>query len=69
VQELWRRVSGKKDGDETKGWEKAVGWVWTVSFLLFWSSPAWFWPQVCKKEFLEGKEGKLIPFSVFADLF
>jgi hypothetical protein len=45
VQAIYRSVSGeKRDGQQVQAWKQVVGWVWVVVFLLFWSTPAWFFP-------------------------
>jgi hypothetical protein len=57
VQAIYRLVSGeKRDGRHVKVWRRVVGWVWTVVFLLFWSTPAWFFPIAIGE--------KLIPLSI-----
>jgi hypothetical protein len=57
VQTIYRSVSGeKKDGQQVKVWKRVVGWVWVVVFLLFWSTPSWFFPGAIG--------AKLTPFSI-----
>jgi hypothetical protein len=57
VQAIYRSVGGeKRDGQQVKVWKRVVGWVWTVVFLFFWSTPAWFFPIAVGE--------KLIPFSI-----
>jgi hypothetical protein len=34
VQELWCRVSGRKNDDEVPSWQKVVGFIWTAAFFI-----------------------------------
>jgi hypothetical protein len=45
-----------------------VGFVWAVAFLLFWTSPGWFFPQVYVAAMRSEEERRafrrLVPFTV-----
>ncbi|KAE9371773.1 hypothetical protein N431DRAFT_342080 [Stipitochalara longipes BDJ] len=63
AQELYRRAGGKSGI-----WTRGLGYIWVVAFLLFWTSPVWFFPQVyvSSQRTVEEKRafGRLVPFSV-----
>ncbi|KAF8861724.1 hypothetical protein BDZ45DRAFT_687269 [Acephala macrosclerotiorum] len=64
----WKAGGLKKDGNErTKMWKKVVGFVWVLAFMLFWSTPAWFFPNAQRNT--GAVEGKLLPFSVIGHFF
>ncbi|PMD30510.1 hypothetical protein L207DRAFT_520016 [Hyaloscypha variabilis F] len=63
IQQLYH-LAGFKSGVFTK----AVGFVWVVAFLLFWTSPGWFFPQVYVAAMRSEEERRafrrLVPFTV-----
>jgi hypothetical protein len=63
IQHLYH-LSGFKIG----GFTKAMGFVWVVAFLLFWTSPGWFFPQVYASAMRSEEErrafGRLVPVTV-----
>jgi hypothetical protein len=65
---VWRLTSGSRKGGGEGGkgkvevWKKAAGFVWVVVFVLFWSSPAWVFPNAIGNTGMI--EGKMLPFSV-----
>ena len=63
VQLIYRLISGANLADPPKVWTRLVGYVWTVSFILFWTLPWWFFP-LAEHNLVEN--AKMIPegFSV-----
>jgi hypothetical protein len=45
VQAVYRYVSGTKRGSKTPRWAKVAGYIWIVAFMLFWTTPSWFYPH------------------------
>jgi hypothetical protein len=68
TQQIYRVLGGKPGSI----WTRIVGYIWVVAFLLFWSCPIWFWPQVYQAGIRTEEEkrvyGKLAPFPVFGRL-
>ncbi|KAK2627805.1 hypothetical protein QTJ16_002451 [Diplocarpon rosae] len=44
TQFIYRWVTGAKFEDPSKLWTRLVGYVWMVFFMLFWTTPWWFYP-------------------------
>lgn len=69
VQWVWALAFGAEKGkgrEEVKMWKKVVGFSWVAVFMLFWSSPAWVFPNTVGNT--GAVEGKMLPFSVIAFL-
>lgn len=58
VQELYRRMTGKSAGRELVWYEKLIGYIWVVAFLV-WSTPTWTYPTIRHA----GKD-RMVPVSI-----
>jgi hypothetical protein len=62
VQALYRKARGVKRTDaEPKFWIKAIGFMWTMVFVV-WSTPMWIYPGMRNAK--NGPRSQLLPFSV-----
>jgi hypothetical protein len=69
VQALYRFVFGHSNcHSQSPLWSRIVGYVWVVAFLLFWTTPAWFFPNAHVQNPEGLQELKLIPFSILRHL-
>lgn len=68
VQLIYRLISGAKLEDPPRLWTRLVGYIWMVFFMLFWTTPWWFYPIA--ESNLKLESSKIIPqgFSVFKNL-
>ncbi|PBP21901.1 tat pathway signal sequence [Diplocarpon rosae] len=68
AQFIYRWSTGAKFGDPPKLWTRLVGYVWMVFFLLFWTTPWWFYPTAVMSA--GRSDAKIIPyaFSIFKTL-
>lgn len=68
VQAVFRKVTGRKRKAESEKWMKIVGFVWTAWFLLFWTSPGWYFVMI-RSRATEAADRRMLPFSVASRLF
>lgn len=65
VQAAYRPVCGHSTSpDQSPLWTRIVGYIWVAAFLLFWTTPAWFYPNAHVQNPEGLQELKLLPFSV-----
>jgi len=68
VQAIYRSVTGTARSERRPSlWIRVVGYIWVLAFLMFWSTPAWFFTNAYVPN-LEGPQQALkvaAPFDIF----
>ncbi|KAG4435306.1 hypothetical protein IFR05_009195 [Cadophora sp. M221] len=62
VQLIYRLISGRDLKDPPRLWTRMLGYVWVGFFLLFWSTPGWFYPAA-RMNLGQPDQGKFIPYD------
>jgi len=62
VQLIYRLISGRDLKDPPRLWTRMLGYVWVGFFLLFWTTPGWFYPTAAMNMGRE-EQGKFIPYD------
>jgi hypothetical protein len=62
VQLIYRLISGRDMKDPPRLWTRMLGYIWVGFFLLFWTTPGWFYP-VARMNLGRGDQGKFIPYD------